>query len=101
MSTGIDTMPKEIVADAMERAMLVLCFSLNGVLAEDAVEVLLERDDLPPHVALTFEALEHVPHPEVQGMCIRQLVPGERHRHRCSGQRARRVGDVQRLAADV
>src|SRR5262249_33744185 len=101
MSTGMDTMPNEIVADAMERAMLVLCFSLERVLAEDAVEVLLEPDDLAPHVALTLETLEHVPHPEVHRMCFCQLIPRERHRYRCSRQCARRVRRVQGFAADI
>src|SRR5262245_640408 len=39
MSTGMDTMPKEIVADAMERAMWVLCFSLGWV--SEPISILL------------------------------------------------------------
>src|SRR5882672_711338 len=98
MSTGMETMPKEIVADAMERAIFVpfwidplCCPLIRSKLTELAMQVRLRPDDIVPHVALPLQAFENVPHPEVHRVRICQLVPGERHGHRRPLKRARRI----------
>src|SRR5579859_349168 len=116
----METSPKEIVSDAMERAAMFVSFSIQGFgsgtyqfartlparpvtrrrpiaaasaarACERLLEALLRRERLAPAVAGSREALDRIRQPEVQRMRALELVPRERHRHGRSRRAARRI----------
>src|SRR5712671_2388615 len=110
--TGIETIPNETVSVAIDRAAMPaseLVPPFQGVRAailrlhalERTLQALLAGEGVPPAVSGPRQALGGVGDPEVEGVRLGQLLPGERHRHRRPGRASRRIGDVQRLAADV
>src|SRR6266700_3822181 len=68
---------------------------------ECTFEALLASQGVVPAVARFGQAPGGIRDPEVERVGLGQLFPGERHRYRRSGRAPRRVGDVQRLAANV
>src|SRR5262245_9628955 len=97
--TGIETSPEDTVRDAIERgAMLIL---RSGRAVEHAFETLLALQRVAPAIAGFGQASGGVGNPEVERMSLRELLPGQRHRHRAAGGAPRRVGHVQGLAAHV
>src|SRR3979490_3371471 len=110
--TGIETIPNETVSVGVGRAGMPaseLVPPFQGVRAailrlralERTLQALLARERVPPAVSGLGEPLRRVGDPEVERMRAGELLPGERHRHRCAGCAPGRVGGVQRLAAHV
>src|SRR5712691_10818180 len=110
--TGIETIPNETVSVAIDRAAMPaseLVPPFQGVRAailrlrglERTLEALLAGESVVPAVAGAGEALGRVGDPEIERVRAGELLPGERHRYRRAGYPSRRIGDVQRLAADV
>src|SRR5690349_2755303 len=111
----MDTIPNEIVSDAIDRAAMACLlppnrnlepggrdsnpkrFSLFYLRFEALFETLFQLDDVRPAIARLAQALEHVSEPEIERVRLFQLLPGERHRHRRAGKAARRIGGVQGL----
>src|SRR3954470_22706556 len=113
----METMPKEIVNDAIERAAMIH-LSINDLskilrakrskhtalslyLPKCLFEALLRLERLAPTVAYLCQPLVHVGEAEVEGVSIRKLIPAQGHGDRRACGAARRVGDVHRLAAHV
>src|SRR5881394_3313445 len=112
----MDTNPKDTVKDAIERAAMaclpnywklsgeriVIQRNLSGF---DAFQGLLQAElsgyRVAPAVARLRQALGGIGDPEIEGVRVGKLLPGQRHRDRRAGRAPRRVGDVQRLAAHV
>src|SRR5438105_1168085 len=65
------------------------------------LEALLARERVFPAVARAREPLDRVGEAEIERVRPRELVPGERHGYRGARLAARRVRDIQRLAAHV
>src|SRR5882672_249991 len=113
--TGMDTNPKDTVNDAIERAAICLtpCFRYAGeriVIQRDfsglctlqrLLQALLAVKCLLPALAGLGEACGRVGDAKVERMGARQLLPSKRHRHRSARRAARRISDIQRLAAHV
>src|SRR2546423_205289 len=110
--TGIETIPKETVSVAIDRAAMPtseLVPLFQGVRAailrlralQRTLQTLLAGQGLAPAIPGLREPLGGVGDPEVEGMRFLELLPGERHRHRRAGRTPRGIGDVERLAAHV
>src|SRR2546421_5391669 len=114
--TGMDTSPKDTVNDAIDRAAIVFLrrcgknareriviqrnFSSLGAF-QRLFQAVFAAQGIVPAVARLCQALGGVGDAEVERMGAGELLPGERHRHGRAWRASRRVGDVQRLAADV
>src|SRR4051812_3187579 len=68
---------------------------------ERPLQTLLADEGLLPAIARLREPLRRIGDREFQRMCRGELLPGKRHRDRRTGGPARRIGDVQGLAANV
>src|SRR5258706_6544155 len=68
---------------------------------EGPLEALLHVEGIAPAIARSSEALGRVRDAEVERVGVRELFPGERHGNGRPWLAARRVGDIQRLAAHV
>src|SRR6266849_4493736 len=114
--TGMDTSPNETVSDAIERAAIAFLRRCGKNVGERIViqrdfsgfgplqrlfQALLERQSLAPAVTCLRQVLGSVRDAEVERMRVGEFFPSERHRYRRPWRASRRVGDVQRLAADV
>src|SRR5256885_13676363 len=123
--TGIETIPNETVSVAIDRAAMaflpegediivnsqlrcarcgsygIFCGSSRLRALQRTVQALLAGQGLAPAIPGAGEPLGRVGDPEVEGMRFLELLPGERHRRRCTGRPPRGVGDVERLAAHV
>src|SRR5664279_4436924 len=98
----METSPKETVNDAIDLAAIVRLPSELGVGASQCLfEALLPLQRVVPAVARLRQALYGIADPEIQRMRACQFVPRQRHRYRRARFAAWRVGDVQRLAANV
>src|SRR4029450_13188820 len=69
--------------------------------SEYALQALLLPQHLAPAVAGSRESLRRVRDREIERVCAGKLFPGQRHGHGGTGRAARRIRDVERLAADV
>src|SRR6267378_1454264 len=110
--TGIETIPNETVSVAIDRAAIPaseLVPPFQGVRAailrlralQRTLQALLAGQSVVPAVSRRCQALGDVGDPEVERVRFFELFPGERHRHRRTWHPPGRIGDVQRLAADV
>src|SRR5437764_7945213 len=100
--TGIDTSPNEIVNDAIDRAAMSCLPGCSGLEARQrAFQALLAAQGVAPSIARLSQALRRVGNPEIQRVRACELLPRQGHRYRAPWLASRRVGDVQRLAADI
>src|SRR5438445_4613813 len=110
--TGIETIPNETVSVAIDRAAMPaseLVPPFQGVRAailrlralQRTLQALLLGESVPPAVSGPRQALGGIGDPEVERVRARELLPGERHRHRRAGRPSRRVGGVERFPANV
>src|SRR5687768_3732493 len=72
--TGMDTIPKDRVNDAIDLAAMLP--------PECLFQALLALQGLAPDIAASRQALGRVGDPEIQRVRLRKLFPGQRHRHR-------------------
>src|SRR5258708_36941674 len=114
--TGMETSPSETVSDAIDRAAIsylrryrrntgeriVIQRNFSGFgTFQGLLEALLAIQSLAPAIARFCQAVRGVSDAEIERMGASKLLPSQRHGHGRAGRPPRRVGDVQRLAANV